>query len=106
MNSAETDANGSTGSANPLDVIKKVLEEYPAGQEFDELIAPVEKHLLNEIRKRNYCILLKVSGVAALALVTIFALVIFTPFYFHLRALGRIGLIQVNYGTVLSYILN
>lgn len=97
MNSAETDANGSMGSVDPLEAMKKVLEEYSAGQEFEELVAPVEKHLRNEIRKRNCRILLKVSGITALALVTIFALVTFTPFYFHLCALGRIGLIQVNF---------
>ncbi|KAI9562282.1 hypothetical protein GHT06_013247 [Daphnia sinensis] len=96
MNSAETDANGSVGSVDPLEAMKKVLEEYPAGQEFEELVAPVEKHLRNEIRKRNCRILLKVSGAAALALVTIYALVTFTPFYYHLRALGRIGLIQLT----------
>ncbi|XP_057364838.1 uncharacterized protein LOC130685542 [Daphnia carinata] len=96
MNSAETDANGSMGGVDPLQAMKKVLEEYPAGEEFDELIAPVENHLRNEIRKRNCRILLKVSGAATLALVTIFALVTFTPFYYHLRALGRIGLIQLT----------
>ena len=94
MSSVETDADGS--SADPLEAMKKVLEEYPdGGEEFEELIAPVEKHLRNEIRKRNACILFKVSCSTALALVTIFALVTYTPIYSHLRALSRIGLIKV-----------
>jgi amino acid transporter len=99
MNSVETDANG---AADPLQAMNKVLEEYPdGGEEFEELIAPVEKHLRNEIRKRNARILFKVSCSTALALVTIFAIVTYTPVYSHLRAISRIGLIKV----ILNYII-
>nr|CAH0112960.1 unnamed protein product [Daphnia galeata] len=95
MNSVETDA--ANGSVDPLEAIKKVLEEYPAGgEEFEELIAPVEKHLRNEIWKRNFYILFKISCSTVLALVAIFTLVIYTPIYSHLRAISRIGLIQLT----------
>lgn len=98
MNSVETDANG----ADPLEAMNKVLEEYPdGGEEFEELIAPVEKHLRNEIRKRNARILFKVSCSTVLALVTIFAIVTYTPVYSHLRAISRLGLIKV----ILNYII-
>ncbi|XP_046441841.1 uncharacterized protein LOC124192526 [Daphnia pulex] len=94
MNSVETDANGAT---DPLEAMNKVLEEYPdGGEEFEELIAPVEKHLRNEIRKRNARILFKVSCSTALALVTIFAIVTYTPVYSHLRAISRLGLIKLT----------
>lgn len=100
MNSVETDANG---AVDPLQAMNKVLEEYPdGGEEFEELITPVEKHLRNEIRKRNARILFKVSCSTALALVTIFAIVTYTPVYSHLRAISRIGLIKVK---ILNYII-
>lgn len=103
MNSVETDA--ANGSVDPLEAIKKVLEEYPVGgEEFEELIAPVEKHLRNEIWKRNFYILFKISCSTVLALVAIFTLVIYTPIYSHLRAISRIGLIQVifNYSKMIN----
>ena len=80
------------GAETPLEAMKKVLDAYPVGEEFDQLIAPVENHLRNEIRKRDCYILLKAS---ALVLVTFSLLSLCTPIYSHLRALGRIGLVQV-----------
>lgn len=83
-----------TKDSDSVEAVKKVLNDYPVGREFDELIIPVENHLRNEIWKRDLNILLKVS---ALALITLSALIAYTPLYYHLRAIGRISLIQVKW---------
>lgn len=88
MNPVEKDVN-----SDPLEAVKQFLKENPVvGEEFDELIAPVENQLRNEIRRRHYSFLFKIS---ALVLVTLSSLIILTPVHFHLRALGRIALIKV-----------
>lgn len=83
-----------TKDSDSVEAVKKVLNDYPVGREFDELIIPVENHLRNEIWKRDLNILLKVS---ALVLITLSALIAYTPLYYHLRAIGRISLIQVKW---------
>lgn len=90
MNSVET----SPDSCELLDVVKKALQDYPVGREFDELIAPVEKQLRKEIWKRD-CI--KLFKLAALFMVTSSVLITYTPIYYHLRAIGRLTLIQVTF---------
>lgn len=85
--------NTSADSSDLLDVVKKALEEFPVGREFDELIAPVEKQLRKEIRKRNCITFFKLI---AIFMVTSSVLITYTPIYDHLRAIGRISLIQVT----------
>lgn len=86
------DAPKTTPADDPVETLKRVLQENSSRREFDQLLAPIEKHLRKRKRKRNCFLLLQAAAFFA---VTTSGLVYYTPLYAHLRALGRIGLIKV-----------
>ena len=98
MNPVKKDAN----TDDPLEAVKHFLDEYPvaAAEEFNELITPVENQLRNEIRRRHFSFLFKLS---VSVLVTLSSLAVLTPIHLHLRALGRIGLIQVIFQNSMQF---
>ena len=85
-------------SSSPATLLKEVndtLEKallLPESRQLRELILPVEKHLRGQIRRRFAYFIFKLTVLVA----TLLAISLHTPLYYHFRAIGRIGLIQVT----------
>ena len=73
------------------DTLKKSLLS-PESEELRALILPIEKQLRKQIRRKILCFLLALAALFS----GLFGLFFYTPLYYHLRAVGRIGLIQVT----------
>lgn len=92
--SADADASNTTQQTppDPVEALKRTLEHNSSHSQFEQLIAPIEKHLRWQIRKRNCFLFLQVLGFLAVIASGLWCC---TPVYAHLRALGRMGLIKV-----------
>jgi len=84
--------------SNTLDLLEEVKDALdkavllPESQELRKLILPIEKRLRSRIHRKIASFIFKLTVLLA----ALFGVAFHTPLYYHLRAIARIGLIQVT----------
>lgn len=85
----------SSSSSALLEEVKNTLEkalQLGDSHELRQLILPIENQLRRQNRRRIASFVFRLIALSTV----LFGISFYTPLYYHLRAIGRIGLVQVT----------